>query len=807
MVTTSKKEKSNKKTTKKKPLNKADILEDFKTCYSSRLASNAIRREVLRGRGKFGIGGAGKELTQVAIARAFKKGDYYSGYYRDQTFMLAKGISNTQQIFASLYGDSINDTFSGGRQMVNFAATPWIDEEGNWLQLKDQFNVASGMASLGGNITHALGLALASKKFRENPNQTNGDLLSVNGNELSICTVGDATTSEGIFFEALNAACVMKIPFVYVIFDDGHGISVPTKYQTTKESISEILEGFRVNEKGQGCDIYTAKGWDYQEMCAVFDKGLDKVRNTHIPAVFHIQECTQPNGHSTSGSHERYKSKDRLQWEKEWDGIELLEKLIIKKKITSLEEMAEIKKDIDKQVKASIKEAYKEYSSPVKKAIQEVTPIYQSIQAEIGATEDIIEVIKDLENAFNPALSDVLKNVEWMLMLTQQQNSPGLSTLRDWHQSNRTDLIQRYDTHLYSETDKAALKVNHVPAIYEDDAPLINGFEILNKNFDKLFEKYDNLYAFGEDLGKIGGVNQGMAGLQAKFGEERIWDTGIREWTIIAQAVGMAMRGLRPIAEIQYLDYIPYAISPLMDDLASLHYRSKGLHKAPAIIRTRGHRLEGIWHSGSQMGFLLHALRGMYMLVPRNMTQAAGMYNTLMQSDDPALLIECLNGYRLKEKLPSNLGEYTVPFGVPEVLQEGEHLTLVTYGSCVRIAQKAISLLAKQNISVELIDVQTLLPFDINQSILDSLKKTNRIVFLDEDVPGGASAYMMQEVLEKQGGYQYLDSAPRTVTATATRPPYANDGDYFCKPQPMDVFKVIYELMHEAEPDVFIGDW
>ena len=803
MVTTPKK--SKKTVNSKQKFTKESVLNDYKICYRSRLASNAIRREVLSGRGKFGIGGAGKELAQIALAKAFKKGDYYSGYYRDQTFAMAKGIAEVGQLFSALYGDAERDVFSGGRQMNNFFATPWIDEQGDWLNLTELDNIASGLAPLGGNITHALGLALASKKYRENPTQTNSAFCSVKGNEVSICTVGDATTSEGVFFEALNAACVMKVPFAYVIFDDGHGISVPTKYQTTKESISEILEGFRINKAGEGCYIYKVKGWDYPELCRVFEEGLTQVRTTHNPAIFHIQECTQPNGHSTSGSHERYKSKERLQWEKETDGLLKMEEWMVKKRYITKKQLAELQKELKAEVKANIKQAYKVFIDPTQIEIQKVLGIYQNLRSELGEHEAVLEVIQDLENAFNPTLSDVVKNVEWMLMLNnsiQTNNANSLNELKQWHQEKQQLVNARYKNHLYSSSHQSALNVPVVPPTYEADAPLINGFEILNKNFDQLFQKYDNLYAFGEDLGKIGGVNQAMSNLQAKFGEERIFDTGIREWTIAAQAIGMAMRGLRPIAEIQYLDYIPYALTPLMDDLASLRYRSNGQQKSPAIIRTRGHRLEGIWHSGSQIGMLLHSLRGMYVLVPRNMTQAAGMYNTLLQqNDDPALLIECLNGYRIKEKQPSNFGEFTVPLGIPEILQEGEHVTLVTYGSCVRVAQKAVDLLATQNISVELIDVQTLLPFDLNQLILESLKKTNRIVFLDEDVPGGASAYMMQEVIEKQKGFQYLDSPPRTVSAKASRPPYGNDGDYYCKPQPMDVFKTIYDLMHEAEPD------
>ncbi|MEM6803415.1 MAG: thiamine pyrophosphate-dependent enzyme [Bacteroidota bacterium] len=782
---------------------KEEVLKDFISCYQSRLASNSMRKETLGGKAKFGIEGGGKELPQIALAKVFQKGDYYSGYYRDQTFMLRKGISNVEQLFAALYGDAVHDPFSGGRQMNNHFASPFIDKEGNWIDQTESYNIASGLAPLGGNISHALGLALATKKYRENPNQTDAHLFSKNGNEISICTVGDATTSEGVFFEALNAAAVMKVPLVYVIYDDGHGISVPTKYQTTKESISEILEGFRINKEGEGAYIYTAKGWDYEGLIEVFEEGIAKVRETLNPAIFHIQECTQPNGHSTSGSHTRYKSKERLQFEKDADGIEALQKWILQNGFATEEEILAIRKRIEQEVKTSIKKAWNVHSAPVEEAMDKLSSIYTRIKSHSVDEFELITYIEDLKDLFYPVLSDLIKHAEHVMMLAAGNERIDLGELEQWYEHYKSLIESRYEGNLVSEGTYSPLSIDGQPPIYEEESELVNGSEVLKANFDALFSKYDNLYAFGEDVGKIGGVNQAMAGLQDKYGEERIFDTGIREWTIVSQAIGMAMRGLRPIAEIQYIDYIHYALSPLADDLATLRYRSNGLQKSPTIIRTRGHRLEGIWHSGSPMAMLLHSMRGIHICTPRNMTQAAGMYNTLMQGDDPAIVVEVLNGYRKKEPMPSNPGEYYVPLGEVEVLQEGTDLSLVTYGACVEVAETAVKMLKKKGISVELIDVQTLLPFDRNHDILKSLQKTNRIVFLDEDVPGGASSYMLQEVIEGQKGFRYLDAPPKTITAKACRPPYGNDGDYFAKPQAMDVFKVLYEMMRESNPSRF----
>ncbi len=778
-------------------------LTDLEFCWKSRYASNAIRKEVLNGKAKFGIEGGGKELAQVCLAKAMNPGDYYSGYYRDQTFMLATGLCSVSDLFAALYSDEENDPFSGGRQMNNHFATAFIDSEGKWIDHTNSINVASGLAPLAGNVTHALGIALASQRYKQNPHQHQADLFTKNGNELSVCTVGDATTSEGVFFEALNAACVMKVPMIYVIYDDGHGISVPTKHQTTKESISEILEGFRINDAGEGAYIYTARGWNYEELNQVFTEGFNKVRDTNNPAVFHIKECTQPNGHSTSGSHNRYKSKERLAWEAKYDCNTQFESWIIANTELTQQELNEKKSVWQKEVKAEIKTAWSKATKQVNKGLAELELIYDELKPKAKDEFELIRFLEDIKEFHHPVISDLLNHAETVLMLSIDIDAEHLNKLKNWHRRYSHLLAGKYEKHLYSETEKSPLKVGIIEAEYDDDSPMVNGSEILKANFDCLFKKYDNLYAFGEDLGKIGGVNQSMAGLQAKYGENRIFDTGIREWTIVGQAIGMAMRGMRPIAEIQYVDYIHYAMSPLADDLATLRYRSNGQQIAPAIIRTRGHRLEGIWHSGSPTAMLLNSMRGIHICTPRNMTQAAGMYNTLLKGDDPAIIIEVLNAYRKKEQLPANPGEFTVPLGKVDIMKAGTDVTLVTYGACVAIGAKATELLQKRGISVELIDVQTLMPFDTEHEILNSLKKTNRIVFLDEDVPGGTTAYMYQQVVEVQKGFTHLDSAPITISAKECRPPYGDDGDYYSKPQVMHVFEQIYTMMREAYPRRF----
>jgi pyruvate/2-oxoglutarate/acetoin dehydrogenase E1 component/TPP-dependent pyruvate/acetoin dehydrogenase alpha subunit len=773
---------------------KQTVLKDFYDCCLSRELSFSGRKEVLTGKAKFGIMGAGKEVPLVAIAHAFQKGDFWSGYYRDQTFMFSKGIATPQEFWAMLYADSDNDPHSAGRQMNNSFITSLIDKDGNWLNHTEQYNITAPMAPLAGQIPHALGIALASKKYREQNIQNS---FSNKGNEVSFCVLGDATTSEGVFWESVNAAGVMQVPMAFFILDDGFGISVPSKYQTTKENISAILKGFQTDENGLGFDIYTLKAWDYEGQRNVIDKAISKVRRLHQPAIFHIQECTQPQGHSTSGSHQRYKTAERLNWEKEMDAIAHLEAWILKTGIATKEELQALKMQGKADAKSSREQAWKANLAPVLEAKKAVLEIYDAI-LETTNSKEASFIKEDLKNDNNITLSSVLKNAHQMQIAILGENHKNAARLDSWIEATEKRLNSRYETHLHSETKKSALKVPSIPAKFNNSSAKLSGHQIINGFFDKKLEEFPNLYAFGEDVGQIGDVNQGFAGLQTKYGESRVFDAGIREWTIIGQGIGMAMRGLRPIAEVQYLDYLVYGLPALTDDLATLRFRTNGRQTAPAIIRTRGHRLEGIWHSGSQIGMLLHSLRGMHVLVPRNMTQAAGMYNTLLASDEPGLVIECLNGYRLKEDVPSNIDEFNVPLGVPEILEEGRDITLVTYGSCVRIAQEAVELLKKKGVSVELIDVQTLLPFDIHHSILESLKKTNRIVFLDEDVPGGATAYMLDEVLNKQDGYHFLDSKPLTISATATRPPYGDDGDYFCKPQVIDVFRAVYNLMKES---------
>lgn len=777
-----------------------EVLKDYWTCCISRETSLLGRKEVLTGKAKFGILGDGKEVPQVAMARAFKKGDWRSGYYRDQTLMFALGISTIEAFFAQLYADTENDPFSGGRQMNSHFATANVDKNGEWTSHKNIYNISSDISCTAGQMARGLGLALASKKYRESETLKDSTDFSNKGNEVCFVTIGDASTSEGVFWETLNAAGVLQVPMAVSIWDDGFGISVPKEYQTTKGNISKALSGLEKEKDTNGIDIYYLKGWDYPSLVKAYKEGIDKMRKTHTPAVFHVDELTQPQGHSTSGSHERYKSKDRLAWEKEKDCIQVMRQWIIDEGIASEEVVNNISAEAKVYVKEARDRAWKAYTTPVKESLAQLKEIYSRLANEASEKVEVNRIIEELRKQIDPVFSTILQNARRMLFFVGHENTPAVKDLKAFVKEGKEKGDERYHSRLYSDSSYSALNIPVVPATYDENAKLINGYQLLNKYFDKTLAEKPNVFAFGEDVGQIGDVNQGFAGLQKRYGKERVFDSGIREWSIMGQAIGMSMRGLRPIAEIQYLDYLIYGLEPLSDDLATLRYRSNGIQQAPAIIRTRGHRLEGIWHAGSPMGMLLGSLRGIYICTPRNMTQAVGMYNTLIQSDDPGLVIECLNGYRLKEQLPNNIGEYTVPLGVPEVLEEGTDVTVVTYGSCIRVVEEAITLLKRRNISVELIDIQTLLPFDLEHRIVVSLQKTNRIVFVDEDVPGGATAYMMQEVLEKQNGYKYLDSAPITISAKAHRPPFGSDGDYFSKPNPEEVFNGVYNLMHEADP-------
>ncbi|WP_421799590.1 alpha-ketoacid dehydrogenase subunit alpha/beta [Haliscomenobacter sp.] len=783
--------------------NREEVLEDFRICCVSREVSLMARKEVLTGKAKFAVTGDGKEVPQVAMAKAFMKGDYRAGYYRDQTWMFALGIVSLEDYFAQLYADTENDPFSGGRQMNNHFATPIVDPQtGEWANQLEQYNVSSDVSCTAGQMARALGFAFASKKYRESEALSQGTLFSVNGNEVCFSTIGDASTSEGIFWEVINAAGVLQVPLVISVWDDGYGISVPVEYQTTKGSISAVLSGFEPDENSAGVRIYTEKAWRYPDLVALYKRVIDDARQQHQPALIHIQEVTQPQGHSTSGSHERYKSKERLQWERDFDCILQMEQWMIAEGLASPDETRQIRDKARKTVKEARDRAWKAYATPTIQTRKQLEGIYQEM---LGSHPQIQPLVKEAQELITPVISELLQSARRIVYQTIGEDSAARQELVTWIKKIEALAKQRYHTHLYSETPNAALKVPVVAAEYSEDSPVKNGFEILNAYFDAIIEKDPRVYGFGEDVGKIGDVNQGFAGLQAKHGEERVFDTGIREWSIMGQAIGMSMRGLKPIAEIQYLDYLLYGLEPLSDDVACLRYRTNGIQTAPLIVRTRGHRLEGIWHAGSPMGMMINSLRGMCILTPRNMTQAAGMYNTMLLSDEPAIIVECLNGYRLKEQLPDNIGTFTVPVGIPETLHEGTDVTLVTYGSCVRVAQEGMKMLEKMGISVELVDVQSLLPFDVHHQIVESLKKTNRVVFMDEDVPGGASAYMMREVLEVQGGYQFLDAAPLTITAKAHRPPYGSDGDYFTKPNPEDVFETIYKMMCEGEPGRFKG--
>jgi pyruvate/2-oxoglutarate/acetoin dehydrogenase E1 component/TPP-dependent pyruvate/acetoin dehydrogenase alpha subunit len=776
---------------------KEEVLKDYRVVCESRETSLLSRKEVLTGKAKFGIFGAGKEVAQVAMAKYFMPGDFRAGYYRDQTFMFASGMATIEQFFAQLYADPDlnNDPFSAGRQMNSHFATRFVDEEGNWEDLANKKNISSDIAPTSGQMPRALGLAFASKVFRKVDVLRDFTNLSQNGNEVCFCTIGDAATSEGHFWETMNAAGVLQIPLAVFVWDDGYGISVPKKYQTTKGSISKAMSGLQKKEDSNGINIYKLKGWDYAGMCEILDEAIRNIRETHVPALFHVDELTQPQGHSTSGSHERYKSPERLEWEKKWDAKKQMRDWIIANSLADDDELNEIENNAKHVVKAARLSAWNKYISPIKEEVAATLQLLESYSARTENKQEVQKAIKELSSLREPLRRDVMTALANVINFASPAEP--LTEVKDFYEKLKKKNAEIFNTYLYNEGPKSALKVEKVPAIIPQDAELVNGFEVLNRYFDALFAADNRVIAFGEDIGRIGDVNQGFSGLQAKYGEERIFDTGIRELTIIGQGMGLALRGLRPITEIQYLDYLLFALEPLSDDVCTTHYRTKGQQSVPLIVRTRGHRLEGIWHSGSPMGMIINSLRGMYVCVPRNMTQAVGMYNTLLMGNDPAIIIECLNGYRLKEKLPVNLLEYRVPLGIPEVIKEGTDITIVSYGSVLRIILEATKKLEKMGISCEVIDVQTLLPFDRHHKILDSLKKTNRILFVDEDVPGGASAFMFNHVMEIQGGYRWLDVSPRTLTAKAHRPAYGSDGDYFSKPNEEDVIGMAKEMMAE----------
>ncbi|KUF38243.1 transketolase [Myroides marinus] len=779
---------------------KKEVIQDYKIAKLSRECSLLGRREVLTGKAKFGIFGDGKEVPQLAMAKAFQNGDFRSGYYRDQTFMMAIGQLTVEQFFAGLFGhaDIENDPMSGGRQMGGHFATHSLDENGNWKKLVDQKNSSADISPTAGQMPRLLGLAQASKFYREFADADKEGNFSVNGNEVAWGTIGNASTSEGLFFETINAAGVLQVPMVMNVWDDQYGISVHAKYQTTKENISEILKGFQRDENGKGYEILRVKGWDYVALVDTYNKASKIAREEHVPVLVHVQELTQPQGHSTSGSHERYKSPERLAWEVEHDCVAQMRNWMISSDIATAEELDELDKQLKKEVLEGKKAAWKAYVDPIVAERDELVTLLGTVAASSANRVFIEKMANDLAGIKEPIRRDVITTARKVLRMVIKESGKGVLVqyIADFFAKNQP----RYSSHLMTGT---ATNVAEVVPTYDADAAEVDARVVLKDNFDFILEKHKNVMIFGEDSGNIGDVNQGLEGLQEKHGVNRVTDTGIREATILGQGIGMAMRGLRPIAEIQYLDYLLYAIQIMSDDLATLQYRTVGRQKAPLIVRTRGHRLEGIWHSGSPMGMIINSIRGMHVLVPRDMTKAAGFYNTLLESDEPALLIECLNGYRLKEKMPNNLGEFKTPIGVVETIKEGKDITVVSYGSTLRVIEQAAKELLEVGIDVEIIDAQSLLPFDLNHDIVKSLAKTNRLLVIDEDVPGGASAYILQKVLEEQKGYKYLDSEPQTLTSKEHRPAYGTDGDYFSKPSSEDVFEKIYAIMNEVNPSLY----
>ena len=781
------------------------LIQDYRLAYQSRQASLLGRREVLTGKAKFGIFGDGKELPQLAMAKVFQPGDFRSGYYRDQTFAFATGIATIQEFFAQLYAnpDLKADPHSGGRQMNSHFATRSLDAQGRWRDLTAQPNTAADASPTGSQMPRLAGLAQASKLYRHLPELAGLTTFSQNGNEVAFGTIGNASCAEGHFWETLNAVGVLQVPLVMSIWDDGYGISVPNEYQLTKSSLSDMLAGFQRSETERGFDIYTVRAWDYEALLHTYEEAARRARTEHVPAIIHVTEVTQPQGHSTSGSHERYKTAERLAWERDHDCLLKLRQYLLDRGFATEAELDHFEKEDRKLVRKLKNEAWEAFQAPIKQLVSQLVGMISQLSQGSPHRDRLQDLSQELRRNLEPKRRDVMTVAHQVLLTLRGETHPVLDKLRAWRQELDQETSRNYDTFLYSASAESPMNVTPVAPVFDPQPRQLSGFELLNQAFEDIFAKDPRVLAFGEDVGFLGDVNQGMAGLQEKFGKMRVSDTGIREATIVGQAIGLAMRGLRPIAEIQYLDYLLYGLQTLSDDLATLHFRTRGGQKAPAIIRTRGHRLEGIWHAGSPLGMMLNALRGIHIAVPRNMTQAIGFYHTFLQGDDPAIIVEVLNGYRLKEPLPRNLTEITVLPGVPEILRKGRDLTLVTYGACCRIALAAAEQLAATGIEVEVIDVQTLLPFDLPQTILRSLQQTNRVLFLDEDVPGGATAYMMQQVLEKQGGYYYLDAEPRTLTAKAHRPAFGDDGDYWSKPQVETVFRAVYEMMHEADPAAY----
>jgi len=789
------------------PVSRDQILQDYRLAVISRQTSLVGRREVMSGKAKFGIFGDGKELPQVAMARAYRPGDFRSGYYRDQTLMFALGELSVQQFFAQLYAhaDVEADPFTGGRAMNAHFATRSLNADGSWKDLSQLNNSSSDISPTGSQMPRLVGLAYASRLYRELDELKAFSQFSQNGDEVAFGTIGNASSAEGMFWETINAIGVLRAPAVITIYDDGYGISVTNEHQVLKENISELLQGFQ-RPPGtccEGYDIYVVKGWDYPALLQAYTQAAEIARREHVPAIVHVVELTQPQGHSTSGSQERYKSKERLQWEAEFDCNARFREWILEQGIADRATLDQIIAESHRQVEDERKRAWQAYQAPIEAERQELNTKIDALAAASAHGGELAQVKSRLKGLAAPLRRDLMAAAREALLAVWDEPSPEREALAGWKRQKQDAGERRYSSHLYIQGEGSALSVPVVKPQYPTDAEQVFGFEVLNATFDAALARYPNLIIFGEDVGRLGDVNQACRGLQAKYGELRVSDTGIREVTILGQAIGMALRGLRPIAEIQYLDYLLYALQIMSDDLATTHWRTHGGQKAPVIVRTRGHRLEGIWHSGSPMGAILHLSRGMRVLVPRNMTQAAGFYNTLLRSDDPALVVEVLNGYRAREPLSANPGDFTLPLGVPEILRPGSDLTLVTYGACVRIVLEAADQLAKTGIEAEVIDVQTLLPFDLPGTIGESIKKTGRVVFVDEDVPGGATAYMMQEVLEKQGGYSWLDSEPRTVSGTAHRPAYGSDGDYWSKPNVEQVFETAYRLMNEADPRKF----